>query len=235
MSDSLTSLRRRFRALADEAQAANALRFFKTGPGQYGEGDRFLGIKVPVTRSFLSGTDALSEVDVLSLLHSQWHEERLLALLALVRRFQRARSDDRARQRIVTLYLENTRWVNNWDLVDTSAPHILGEWLRDRDRKVLSTLAASVNLWEQRISVLATFALIRAGEFSDTLVLCRQFLTHSHDLMHKACGWMLREIGQRDPAVLTAFLDHHARRMPRTMLRYAIEKLLPEQRAHYMR
>ncbi len=230
----LKLLRQTMRELASPERAAGALRFFKTGPGEYGEGDQFLGLTVPQVRELVCQTDELSESDVLKCLHSKWHEERLLALLVLVRRFDKARKDEAAREHLVDLYLENTRWINNWDLVDTSAPQILGKWLLRHDRSVLTLLSVSQSLWEQRISVLATQAFIRAGQFEDTLHLCQHFLSHPHDLMHKACGWMLREIGNRDLAVLRAFLDRHVRQMPRTMLRYAIEKLPEPERKGYL-
>ncbi len=230
----LSELRQRLREAATPSQAAIARRFFKTGPGEYGEGDCFLGLKVPQIRAELPRTDALSEADVLELLHSEWHEERLMALLVLGRRFGRAKKEAAAQQRIVSLYLANTKWINNWDLVDSSAPQILGAWLLHRDRAVLDTLAASTRLWEQRIAVLATQAFIRAGDFADTLRLSALFLSHPHDLMHKACGWMLREVGKRDAKSLLSFLDQHAARMPRTMLRYAIEKLSPKARQTYL-
>jgi len=230
----LSDLRKQLRKQASAERAEVSLRFFKTGPGEYGEGDQFLGLSVPQVRALLPWTDDLAEKEVLSLLHSQWHEERLLALLILVRRFAKAQKNEEARARIVALYLKNTRWINNWDLVDTSAPLILGEWLKTRTRDVLDTLAKSKSLWEQRIAVLATLAFIRAGEFDDTWRLCERFLTHEHDLMHKACGWMLREAGNRDRQVLRSFLDDHASRMPRTMLRYAIEKLPEAERRKYL-
>ncbi|MFN0077524.1 MAG: DNA alkylation repair protein [Prosthecobacter sp.] len=230
----LIHLRQQLRAQASAERAAGARRFFKTGPGEYGEGDLFLGLTVPQVRAMLPQTDALTEKDVLTLLRSAWHEERLLALLILVRRFDKARKDEAMRARVVKLYLANTAWINNWDLVDTSAPLILGVWLLTHERAVLSKLAKSKSLWEHRIAVLATLAFIRAGEFEHTLRLCEQFLTHEHDLMHKACGWMLREAGKRDVAVLRAFLDQHAVQMPRTMLRYAIEKLPEAERQHYL-
>ncbi len=231
---SLTTFRQQLHAQASAERAAGSQRFFKTGPGEYGEGDRFLGLSVPQVRAALPQSDDLSETSLLALLHSKWHEERLLALLMLVRRFQRARKDEATQARIVQLYLDNTAWINNWDLVDTSAPHILGAWLLTRERTVLRQLAASSSLWEQRIAVLATQAFIRAGDFTDTLQLCRHFLGHPHDLMHKACGWMLREVGNRDAATLRRFLDQHTPRMPRTMLRYAIEKLPQAERRQYL-
>lgn len=234
MKSVLPPLRRAFRALGNSERAILAERFFKSGPGEYGEGDQFLGIRVPDVRAFLPRSDVLGDEDLVQLLRSPWHEERLLALLAMVRRYTKARCDEATRARLVGFYLANTAWINNWDLVDTSAPHIIGEWLRTHDRAVLDTLADSSSLWEQRIAVLATQAFIRAGEFTDTLRLCERLLAHRHDLMHKACGWMLREVGKRDEATLCIFLDIHAQKMPRTMLRYAIEKLRPEQRRHYM-
>jgi 3-methyladenine DNA glycosylase AlkD len=234
MAPQLLQLKQRYRAMADTVKAEHARRFFKTGPGQYGEGDQFLGIRVPDTRSFLLATDALSEAELVELFQSHWHEERLLALLALVRRFSRAKRDEVAQARIVELYLSQTAFINNWDLVDSSASQILGTWLLNRNRAVLHRLATSTDLWEQRISIVATHALIRAKDFTETLLLCEKFLTHPHDLMHKACGWMLREVGKKDRSALLGFLDQHAKAMPRTMLRYAIEHLPPDQRHHYM-
>lgn len=230
----LPDLRQKLRQDATPSQAAIARRFFKTGPGEYGEGDRFLGLKVPQLRAELPHTDALSEADVLDLLHSEWHEERLLALLVLGRRFSRAKQDPATQQHLVNLYLAHTKWINNWDLVDSSAPQILGAWLLRRDRAVLDRLAASTSLWEQRIAILATQAFIRAGDSADTLRLSTLFLSHPHDLMHKACGWMLREVGKRDVKPLLAFLDQHTTKMPRTLLRYAIEKLPEETRQAYL-
>lgn len=233
-SEALIALRQELHALADPARAVGATRFFKSGPGEYGAGDKFLGVTVPQIRALVRQSDRLSEPDLLSLLHSAWHEERLLALLILVRRFGKMKQGGAGQRRVEKLYLAGTRWINNWDLVDSSAPHILGVWLRDHDRSVLKRLAASRSLWEQRIAVLATFAFIREGDFSDTLRLCKFFLTHPHDLMHKACGWMLREVGKRELSVLRIFLDDHAPRMPRTMLRYSVEKLSEKERRHYL-
>jgi 3-methyladenine DNA glycosylase AlkD len=232
--DLLVAIRKNLHALADVERAVGSARFFKTGVGEYGEGDKFLGVTVPQVRSLVGMGDDLSQTGLLSLLRSEWHEERLLALLILGRRFKRAKGDERKRKGVVDLYLANTRWVNNWDLVDSSAPCILGEWLLQRDRGILRQLASSASLWEQRIAVLATFAFIRAGEFSDTLRLCRLLVSHPHDLMHKACGWMLREVGKRNLAALRTFLDQNTPKMPRTMLRYAIEKLPEQERRRYL-
>ena len=230
----LSALRRDFHAQGSPDRAQSSQGYFKTGPGQYGEGDKVLGLTVPQVRAFLPRTNELTERDILSLLHSKWHEERLLALLTLVRRFEKASKDATTQERLYNLYLANTRWINNWDLVDTSAPQIVGGWLLHRDRSPLNQLVVSPSLWERRIAVLATLTFIRAGQFDDTLVLVHRLLADKHDLMHKACGWMLRETGKKDESVLTAFLYTHMAHMPRTMLRYAIEKLTAEQRARYL-
>jgi 3-methyladenine DNA glycosylase AlkD len=220
----------RMRAAGDPKKALHSLRFFKTAPGQYGEGDQFLGLTVPQTRSFLPQCRELSLEQLGGLLRSPWHEERLLALLVLVKRFPKDP------ERIYDLYLKHIAdYVNNWDLVDSSAPGIVGEFLvKQSDRSILRRLARSTNLWERRVSVLATQQLIRSGQFQDTLELCRLLLQDREDLMHKACGWMLREVGKRDSAPLLGFLDEHAGEMPRTMLRYALEKLTLDQRRRYM-
>lgn len=218
------------------AKAAAVLRsFFKTGPGEYGEGDKFLGLKVPQVRALVKVSDALSEVDLLALLHSEWHEERLAALHIMVRRFEKAKPDGPVRAHLVKVYLANTAHINNWDLVDTSAPQLLGGWLLTHDRAVLDRLARSRNLWQRRIAVIATQTFIRAGEFDDTLRLVRGLLGDSHDLMHKACGWMLREIGKRDKATLVRFLADHGPEMPRTMLRYATERFPEAERLRHLR
>jgi len=206
--------------------------FFKTGPGQYGEGDQFLGVKVPDTRRIVRESDPLEKSDIVSLLRSPIHEERLLALLILVRRYERG--DTTAREAAVKLFLAEARFVNNWDLVDTSAPYILGPWLLDRDRSILEKMAKSPVLWDRRIAILATFAFIRANDFAWTLKLSEMLLGDGHDLMHKAVGWMLREVGNRDEMALRGFLDRHVSKMPRTMLRYAIEKFPPAERKSWL-
>jgi 3-methyladenine DNA glycosylase AlkD len=223
----LAHIRRLLRDCANDRDAAISQRFFKTGPGDYGEGDVFLGVRVPATRKVARQADGLSFADVRNLLHSKFHEERLLALLILVHRFERG--DGQTRQCIFDLYLRETKFINNWDMVDLSAPNIVGNWLLARPRGLLKELAGSKNLWERRIAMLATFAFIRAGQFEDTFRLCRRLLGDSHGLMHKACGWMLREVGKRDVVVLEKFLQAHAGEMPRTMLRYAIERF-PERK-----
>ncbi|MDT8990986.1 DNA alkylation repair protein [Curvibacter sp. APW13] len=221
-------------AQRDPAKAAFFQRFFKCGPGQYGEGDQFLGLPVPQVRSVLPAFRNLPVVECVALLQSPYNEARLLALLVLVAQYQRKRAPDAERQAVFDAYLAHRDRVNNWNLVDASAPAIVGGHLLPRDRTLLYTLAQSPVLWDRRIAVLASFAFIRAGEHADTLRLCEQLLGDREDLMHKACGWMLREVGKRDPAALRGFLDAHAHHMPRTMLRYALEKLAPEVRAAYM-
>lgn len=230
---SLDDLRRQLREATEPERAETLQRFFRTGPGEYGEGDVFLGVRVPETRKVARGFDALGEGDVLELLRSPIHEERLVALVMLVRRYERG--DEAVCGRVYGLYLENTTWINNWDLVDASAPQIVGAHLLERDRTVLYRLARSSSLWERRISIMATFAFIRAGDFGDTLRLARVLLHDEHDLIHKATGWMLREVGKRDEEALIHFLEEHAPRMPRTMLRYAVERLDPRLRADLMK
>jgi 3-methyladenine DNA glycosylase AlkD len=193
-----------------------------------------LGLTVPQVRSVLAQYRTLPVSESVALLQSAYNEVRLLAVLILVAHYQRTRATETERQEVWDAYLANRARVNNWNLVDASAPHIVGRHLLQRDRTLLYQLVRSDSLWDRRIAVLATFAFIRAGDFADTLQLCEQLLNDREDLMHKACGWMLREVGKRDEAVLRAFLDTHASQMPRTMLRYALEKLPPEVRAAYM-
>lgn len=230
----LKQLRSALRLQVSPEKAAGAKRFFKTGPGEYGEGDKFLGVTVPQLRALVKQSDALSEADAVSLLHSVWHEERLISLLIMVRRFEKAKRDEATRSRIVKLYLSNTAHINNWDLVDSSAPQLLGTWLLTHDRAILDKFARSKKLWERRIAVITTQAFIRAGQFDDTLRLVRGLLDEQHDLMHKACGWMLREVGKRDRETLVRFLKAHTAEMPRTMLRYAIEHFSQPERFRYL-
>ena len=224
---------RRLAALASPAHAETAQWFFKTGPGAYGEGDRFLGIRVPVLRALVREYAAMPLPAVSRLLQSRWHEERLLAVLMLVRLYDRGSAE--ARAAIFSLYLDSLRWINNWDIVDASAPHIVGRHLAGRGRATLMRLARSGHLWSRRVAVVATQHDIRKGDFGDILALAPLLLTDEHDLIHKAIGWMLREVGDRDRAVLEEFLAEHASKMPRTMLRYAIEKLPPSHRKRHMK
>ena len=204
-------------------------RFFKCGKGEYGEGDKFIGVSVPNIRK-VSKTFAGSSFDLIeALLENEWHECRMCALLILVQQFKHNPAE------VVDFYLKHTHGINNWDLVDLSSPYILGSYLIDKDdRSILYRLAESSNMWEQRIAVVATLMLIRNGEFGDTIKLATMFLDTEHNLMQKAVGWMLREVGKRDQSLLIEFLDRYASSMPRTMLRYSIEKFPAEKRMHYM-
>ncbi|WP_108653075.1 DNA alkylation repair protein [Dongshaea marina] len=213
----------RLQELADPQIASHALGFFKTGPGEYGEGDRFLGIRVPVLRREVKQYRELTLEDLCLLLESSFHECRLLALLVMVDQYQRGSEEQRLS--LYQLYLENTRGINSWDLVDSSAPHILGAQLFNLDRQPLYQLAQSDSLWERRMAIIATFYFIRRDDFTDTLRIAKLMLEDKQDLIHKATGWMLREIGKRDLDCLLAFLGDHHQQMPRVMLRYAIERL----------
>ncbi len=221
-------------AQRDPEKAAFFQRFFKCGPGQYGEGDQFLGLSVPQVRSVLAQNRTLPVDACVDLLQSPFNEARLLGLLILVAQYQRKRATDAERQTVFETYIAQRHRVNNWNLVDASAPTIVGGHLLQRDRTLLDQLVLSPSLWDRRIAVLATFAFIRTGDFADTLRLCEPLLGDREDLMHKACGWMLREVGKRNEAVLRGFLDAHAPHMPRTMLRYALERLPETARVHYM-
>lgn len=207
-------------------------RFFKTGPGEYGFGDQFLGIRVPVLRRLARELRDLPLSEAVGLLQSPWHEARALALMVLVDAYRR--TDEAEREDIYELYLAQLDRINNWDLVDISAPGIVGRHLEDRPRAILFKLAASKNLWHRRVAMLATFHFIRQNDFADALRLAELLRDDEHDLMHKAVGWMLREIGKRDVAALKGFLGRHAARMPRTMLRYAIEKFPERERRQWL-
>ena len=226
-------VRKELKSMADPDKAAILQRFFKTGLGQYGEGDIFIGVMVPQSRKVAKKFSQLQLVEVKMLLYSRIHEERLVALLILVWRYSSALSSREEKEEIVKFYLDNIKQVNNWDLVDLSAPNILGAHLIDRDRRLLYRLARSENVWERRIAILATYHFIRNGDFSDTLKIAEMLLQDRHDLIHKAAGWMLREVGKRDVASEEAFLEKHHSVMPRTMLRYAIERLPESKRRRY--
>ena len=226
--NSFDALTAAFRLAADPAKAKLLQRFFKTGSGEYAEGDKFLGLTVPVTRLLARRFGALPEAGILRLLRSPWHEHRLCALLLLTENFERGTQAQK--DRIFALYLANTRYINNWDLVDLSAPQVVGGWLADKSKKPLFELARSKLLWERRIAILACFAFIKAGESATALRLARRLLDDRHDLMHKAVGWMLREVGKRcSEKLLLDFLRENYARLPRTALRYAIERF-PEKR-----
>lgn len=229
---SLNRLKKDLQKQADPDRAKVLLRFFKTGKGEYGEGDRFFGIPVPEQRQLAKKYKTLSLQDLQELISSRIHEHRLVALLILI--LQYARAHEQGKRDIVKFYLDNTRHINNWDLVDLSAEKILGSFLLGNDREILCQLAESPNLWERRIAVMSTFAFIRQGQFEDTFRLAEMLLKDPHDLIHKAVGWMLREIGKRDQGSEERFLREHSQTMPRTMLRYAIERFEQEKRTSYL-
>ena len=219
--------------LANEQIAEHSQRFFKTGKGEYGEGDIFLGIRVPLLRKLVKKYRGISITEVRKLLHSKFHEERLLAVLMLVQLFKSA--DESVQKQVYDLYLENTEFINNWDIVDISASNIVGAHLYEKDKAPLYDLVQSKNLWERRIAIISTFYFIRQNEFDDTLKLAEILLNDKEDLIHKAVGWMLREVGKREIEFEEEFLQEHYKIMPRTMLRYAIEKFPETSRKMYLR
>jgi 3-methyladenine DNA glycosylase AlkD len=228
----LSALRRDIRALGSPERAKHSLRFFRTGPGEYGEGDKFFGLSVPEMRAIAKRYRDLGHDEVLELLQSEWHEDRLVALLLLVDNYKRG--DDARRQRIHRAYLTNTKRINNWDLVDMSAGQVVGGHLEVTEISLLERLARSKDLWERRIAIVATFHFIKHHQLAPTLRIAELLLSDSHDLIHKAVGWMLREVGKKDRKVLDAFLAKHYRTMPRTMLRYAIERHPETVRKRYL-
>lgn len=222
------------RHLATDEKRIVLQRFFKTAPGQYGEGDRFLGVTVPLTRIVAKKHLAMPLNEIIELLQSKWHEVRLCALLMMCERFKKG--DSATRKDIFNYYIENTERINNWDLVDLSAPTIVGGYLMDKPRDLLYRMAESELLWDNRIAIVATLAFIKHKDSDDTYRLALKMMNHKHDLMHKAIGWMLRESGKRDDdRRLFNFVDEYRKRMPRTMLRYAIEKFTDEERKYLMR
>jgi len=220
------------RSLGEPEHAENSQRYFKTGDGEYGAGDRFLGIRVPDLRKHVSRYRTTPFEEVEKLLHSPWHEERLFALLLLVAKYQKGGEEER--EEVYRRYMDNTAYVNNWDLVDSSAPYIVGPYLEARDKEILYAFARSQNLWERRIAILSTFHYIKNGRFNVSLELAGLLLHDKEDLIHKAVGWMLREIGKRDEAAEKAFLKTRYKTMPRTMLRYAIERFPETERKRYL-
>lgn len=218
---------------ADQKQALILQRFFKTGPHEYAEGDKFLGIKVPILRDIAREHQNLSLKETERLLHSTFHEERLLALFILIFHFNKA--DSRKKEIIYRLYLKSTKYINNWDLVDVTAKYIVGAFLLDKDKGVLDELARSKNMWERRIAILSTFHFIEKNVFGDTLRLAKILLNDKEDLIQKAVGWMLREVGKRSVSAQEVFLKKHYRVMPRTTLRYAIERFPERKRQAYLK
>jgi 3-methyladenine DNA glycosylase AlkD len=230
---SLKSLLERLDTIANDEYAAVSRSFFKTGPGEYSEDDVFRGIRVPQLRKVARQYADLGYRDLQKLIRSKYHEDRLLALLILLLKYRK--TDETEQDRIYGFYVRNMKSVNNWDLVDLSAEHIIGAWLWERAKRPLTDWAKSNNLWERRIAIVSTFHFIRKNEFAETLRIARILLRDEEDLIHKAVGWMLREVGKRDVAVLEEFLQKHYRRMPRTMLRYAIERFPEPKRQAYLK
>ena len=228
----VANIRHHLQAESDPTFAEQSQRYFKTGTGGYGEGDKFIGIRVPILRSVAKQHRDLPLADAEALLRSPIHEERLLALLILVMRYDQGNVS--VRKDVFDLYCRNMQFVNNWDLVDSSAHLIVGPFLQNRSRRLLHRLAKSNVLWERRIAIMSTFAYIKAGEFDETLKITETLLHDDDDLIHKAVGWMLREVGNRDRSVEETFLKRHYHDMPRTMLRYAIEKFPEQQRKRYL-
>lgn len=229
----LLDLKNALDSLASPTKAIALSRFFKTGKGEYGEGDRFLGITVPEQRKLAKSFVNLSFEELDQLLQTDIHEYRLTTLLILTYQFSKA--DPVRREEIVDFYLNHTKWINNWDLVDVTCRQILGVYLLHRDRSILYELARSPSLWEQRIAIISTLEFIKHEQFEDTLKIAIALLEHRHDLIHKAVGWMLREVGKQDRQVLVEFLDIYHQQMPRTMLRYAIEHFEETTRKGYLR
>lgn len=207
--------------------------FFKTGKGEYGEGDKFIGVSMPNARKVAKEFTDLPLIEIRKLIRNKIHEVRMLALLILTYKYKK--SNDKDKEKIYKFYLRNTKYINNWDLVDVSAHKIIGAYLFNKSRRPLYKLSSSKNLWEQRISIISCFAFINAKDFEDALKISEKLLNHKHDLIHKAVGWMLREIGKKDEKVLKKFLKKHYKNMPRTMLRYAIEKFSKIQRDKYLK
>lgn len=229
----MTSLKQKISQLANPQKAKDLQWFFKTGKGQYGEGDVFLGLTVGQQRAVAKKFKEIELEKLKPLLNSKIHEERLTSLLILVQKFEKG--NEAEKKLVYKFYFDNVQGVNNWDLVDLTAPKIVGAWLLDKDRKFLFKLAKSNDLWEKRISIIATFAFIREKDFEDSLAIAEILLQDKHDLIHKAVGWMLREIGKKDLAVEETFLKKHYKEMPRTMLRYAIERFEEEKRLNYLK
>lgn len=229
----MKELQKELRKYSNKKQAAILQRFFKTGPGEYGEGDVFIGVKVPQVRSVVKRHNGISLREATELLKSAIHEERLTALLILVSKYAKGDSSDK--EKIYKLYLKNTRYINNWDLIDLTAHHIVGAFLADKAKRPIYTLANSKVLWERRIAVLSTFHYIKNDSFNDSLRIARILLNDREDLIHKAVGWMLREVGKRDLNAEEGFLRKHYKKMPRTMLRYAIERFPEPKRQAYLK
>jgi 3-methyladenine DNA glycosylase AlkD len=237
--DKIAKIKKELRRNASKEKAIILARFFKTGRGEYGEGDKFLGVIVPVQRQIAKKYSDLNLISVQSLLASKFHEERLVALFILVEQYKKAKSagDKITQKNIFSFYLKNILQVNNWDLVDLSAPNIVGDFLLTHNRSILQKLARNKNIWSRRVAVLATFPFIKTGQFAEILALTNLLIwkqREKHDLIHKALGWMWREVGKSDPVTLEKFLDKNASQLPRVTLRYAIEKMPDKKRKGYL-
>ena len=231
----LLELKKYLRLLANPEKAKLLQRFFKTGKGEYGEGDVFLGIVVPEQRKIAKKYLSLNFGELQELLSSKIHEERLIALIILTELYKKSKKDGLKKRQIFEFYLNNTKNINNWDLVDLSAPKIIGEFLQKEDTGILRQLANSENLWERRIAILSTAPFIKKRSFGETLAISDILINDKHDLIHKAVGWMLREVGKKNKNVLEVFLEQRYKNMPRTMLRYAIEKFPKDEREKWMK
>jgi 3-methyladenine DNA glycosylase AlkD len=229
----IRDIRKKLQQLGSEEKAKVLQRFFKTGPGEYGEGDVFIGVRVPDLRKLVKEYQDITIKEVMQLLKSSIHEKRLFALLILVSKY--SKGNETLKKRIYELYLQNTKFINSWDLVDGSAQHIVGAFLMDKSKEPIYRLAKSNSLWERRIAILSTFHFIKHDNYSETLKISKILLTDEQDLIHKAVGWMLREIGKRHISTEEMFLKKYYKRMPRTMLRYAIEKFPESKRKKYLR
>ena len=229
---SLINFKKELKEISNPRQAKILQRFFKTGKGEYGEGDIFLGVKVPDQRKIANKFSELSLKDLEKLLSSKIHEYRMSALFILIKQYEKA--NEQEKKKIFDFYLKNTKNINNWDLVDLSAPKIVGDFLLDKPKDVLYKLAKSNNLWERRIAIVSTVVFIRNNKFKDTLKISKTLLLDKHDLIHKAVGWMLREVGKRNQKVEEKFLKKHYSKMPRVMLRYAIERFEEKKRKFYL-
>jgi len=229
---SASQIKKELQKLANPDIAEHSQRFFKTGKGEYGEDDKFLGIRVPEQRKIAKKYKNTALEEVKKLLHSPFHEERLTALLILVYQYPKSPPEDQ--KNIYEFYMKNLDWINNWDLIDITAPHIAGNWLLDKPRDILYRLAKSERLWDRRIAIIATFHFIRNGDFNDTFKICNILISDTHDLIHKATGWMLREIGKQNEQLLVDYLKPRYKTMPRTMLRYAIEKFPEPERQKFL-
>ncbi len=228
----LLQLKKELKSLANPKQAKILQRFFKTGLGQYGEGDIFLGIKVPAQREVANKYTHLSFANIKDLLKSKIHEHRLVGVLILVSKYKGV--GEQEKKKIFNFYIKNYQGINNWDLVDLSAPTIVGDYLLNKNKNILYKLAKSKNLWQKRIAIISTFTFIKNNKFNNTLKISKLLLNDDHDLIHKAVGWMLRELGKRDQKIEEEFLKKHVKKMPRTMLRYAIERFPEKKRKSYL-